>query len=286
MTRRSGGRYHWSMSTIAIMMALAIAATAPEGPAEKARDEAGHETFPAGEVLVYRVKFSWFSAGTATMAVYKVEDVEGVEGLRGQKIIMRTVSHGLARRIMRVDDVATTWIDPSTAGTVYYRFDKSEEDKREVETLLPVPGGKVEYYRKKSSGKEGRASIEPVGDGPPVDTLSMFYYLRTVDLKLNEPVSVTVYQDKAYPLELTPVSMERVKVLRVGTFNAFKVRPKAAAPGLFSKEGDATFWLEEKTHVLLRMVLDVKYGSSSMCLARVKNSPLLSAPGGPEHEKK
>jgi hypothetical protein len=266
------------MVTITALCVASLVAPAHAGDAERG-------PFPTGEVLVYRVKWTWISAGTSKMSIGKVEDVGDVEGLRGQRISMQTTSSGLARQIMHVDDVATTWIDPATAGTVYYRFDKREDDKREVETLTPLQGGSVRYYRKKHTGKERTVDIKRTGTGPPLDSLSLFYYLRRVPLKLKRDVNVTVYQgDRAYPLKLTPVALQEVRVVGVGTFKAFKMKPDAASPGLFAKNGEATFWLEEKTHVLLRMVVDVKYGSVNMCLARASKSPLLSAPGGPEHK--
>jgi hypothetical protein len=262
------------------LLCIALIAAAAEPPAAQAMD-----SLPVGERLEYRVKFTWMSAGTSTMGVYAVEDLDG---LALQKIQMRTVSRGMARRLVRVDDVATSWVDPGTCAMVRYRYESNQDDKHKVETFVAEAAAlAVEYHKKDSKGRERSVSIARAGNGPVLDTLSMFYYLRRVPIELGRPIEFTVYQgDKAYPLKLSPRSLESVRVAGMGTFKAFKITPESASPGLFSPSGEATFWLEEKTHVLLRMVLDLRVGSSGMYLMTATNSPLLGAPGGPQHGKK
>ncbi|MHC5058289.1 MAG: hypothetical protein ACYTKD_26840, partial [Planctomycetota bacterium] len=74
-----------------------------------------------------------------------------------------------------------------------------------------------------------------------------------------------------------------VEVPGVGTVWAKVVHP-SVGPGLFSEKGQATLWLEEETHVMLKMLVEAPKGSASLTLIKVEKSPLLDAPrahGGP-----
>jgi hypothetical protein len=261
-----------------LLLAAALAASTPE-----ARDVTA--ACPPGEVLTYRVRFAGLSAGRATMAVGPLDTRDGRPVLRLQ---MRTVSTGLFGRLMRVDDLATSLVAPTDCQPLEYRFEKSEGDRNELEQLtIDRAAGKAFFSIRRHDGKLDEGAIELPAEVPVLDTLSLFYYLRTARLTKGSTLEVVVLQKKkAYPVRLVAEEVESIRVIGTGVFKALRVRPASAAPGLFSPEGEAVFWIEETTGVLLRMVVELRYGSSAMYLSEIENSPLLAAPGGPRAPKR
>jgi len=234
--------------------------------------------YPVGETLVYRVKYSGLSAGTATMIVRGREEVSGA---RAARLEMRTVSSWLASRFVRVDDLATSLVDLSTGGSLRYRFERNEGGRSELEEVVfDRAAGKVRVRRVRPSGEEEMREAELAGAAPVQDALSLFYWLRLAPFAAGETIQATVYEkNRAYPLRLVAEDVERVRVRGLGVFRAIRVRPEAAMSGLFAKEGAAVFWLEESTRVLLRMVIDVRGGSVGMYLVGAERSSLELAPG-------
>jgi hypothetical protein len=209
----------------------------------------------------------------------KVKGVEETDGRRAATIEMRTRSNGFVSAFFRVDDLITSTVDASTGHTQSFRFEKNEGGKREVEEFtVDAGGGVIRTRMRRHSGEEVRQ--EQQRDAPVYDALGVFYGLRLLELDTGDSAELTVFQrNKLYDLRLSADGLEKVGVRGVGEFWAHRMTPSAAMPGLFSKKGSATFWIEETTHVLLRMVVDVPAGSVGMYLARVKGSPLLTAPG-------
>jgi hypothetical protein len=264
---------------VGVSSILAICLAAAPAPVEPPPAFA----WPVGEILVYEVTFTWISAGTATMTIYDSPDVAGTGAT---KLYMRTVSKGFARSLAAVDDVATSWIDSRTGAMLEYTFDMNEDDRQQFERLTAAPSADVVAYYRKKKGKEKRVDVKRIGEGPALDTLSLFYYLRTIPIEIDTPIELTVYQgDEAFGVTLTATKIEKVKLKGVGHFSAFRVKAESATPGLFSDQGDVTFWIEKNTHTLLKSVIGLRVGSTGMLLTKVRNSPLLDAPGAAKRKK-
>ncbi len=267
------------MNPLVTIGALLLAALAPQ-PGPRSRP------YPAGELLQYKVKLRYgilaMTAGTATMTVH---DPEEVEGKKAARIELRVRSSGFVSRFFSVDDHTTSLVDVETGGTLRFRYEKKERDATELQEFTCDPATHAaSSFRRDRSGKEERARVDL--DGPVQDVLSLFYQFRRLPLKLGKFEEMTVFQGrKPYPLRFGADGLEQVKVKGVGVFWAIVVHPTAAMPGLFSAKGEATIWLEETTHVMLKMVIRMPKGSASMYLIRVDNSPLLEAPGATRGRK-
>jgi hypothetical protein len=202
---------------------------------------------------------------------------------------MRTVSHGLVSRFVRVDDSLECLVDPRTGGTVTHHVDRNQKGKRDVWDLERSADGATFLARHsrpwhrdaKKRKQEYTVEVDKDSPSPPLDTLSLFYYLRRIPLAPGKDVSVTVFQErKAYPLTLRVQRVERMRLRGIGTFKALRIKAIAAKKGLFAEKAEVYLWVERTTHVLLRMVVDLRVGSTSMTVMTATGSPLLTAPGG------
>lgn len=239
--------------------------------------EAGGQSnpFPVGEKLTYKVKVLGLS-GTTTMSVVKEEEFEGRKAVRFE---MTTKSGRLVSLFFDVDHLSGSVIDLQTGGILHFAADRKDGKLRSFEEITVDPdAGTVRSFTRNHKGKEKTVEIrctEPVHD-----VLSLFYHLRTVKLRLGKFTLVTVVGGrKAYPLRLGVDGLEELRLKRVGTFWAYVIHPEAAMPGLFSAGGEATLWLEHRTHTLLKMVVKTPKGTVRITLVKAKNSPLTSLPG-------
>ena len=256
----------------------AAGSSGPPGPPEN-RAETGNP-FPVGEKLTYLVKIVGLG-GTATMSVVGEEVFAGRKAVRFE---MTTKSGRFVSLFFEVDHVTGSVVDLQTGGTLHFAADRKNGKRREFEEITVNPEtGVIRSFTRNHKGKE--KTIQTPSTEPVQDVLSFFYHLRTVEFELGKHTVVTAFQGhKAYPLRLGVDGLVRLRLKRLGTFWAYVIHPSAAMPGLFSDKGDVTIWLEQTTHTLLKMVVDLPFGSAAMTLVKDKRSPLTSAPGArPDH---
>ena len=262
------------MITHSLHAVVLLAAVAAEPEAKK-------DQYPEGERLEYRVRVKGLPGGAATLSVGRCEKTEGRETVT---LGLRMRSNAFVSKFYPIDNRWTSVLETETGSTLSFRVDKSERRKRRIEESTIDPRTfSGSYYRREQDGRELRREFRL--DGPAQDSLSLFYHVRRLPLVLGTSDSITIlYRDKAHELRLMVDGLERVSVPGVGRFWAKVVHP-SVGPGLFSDKGQATLWLEEKTHAMLKLVVEAPKGSASMTLIKVEKSPLLNAPralGGPE----
>jgi len=238
----------------------------------------GDVRFPTGEVLTYRVKFGGISAGTSTMSVLGREVAGGRDAVR---ITMLTRSNAFASVFYDVDDLATSIVDAESGETLSYSLEKKEKGRTEIERFSVDRGtGEIETYLRSFKGTERRLA-EPAG-GPVFDVVGIFYRLRSHVFKIGGTLAVTVYQKGGRSeVRMAAEAIDNVRVPGMGVFRAVRLTTPEDMPGLFSKSGKATIWLEADTHVLLRMHVATPNGVAAMNLVDAERSPLLAAHGGP-----
>lgn len=251
-----------------------LAAAARAGPAPE--PEPKPDPYPAGETLQYRVKLMGLPAGIATM---KVGSRGKSTGRQTAGLVLDTKPSALARAIAKYQLKVTSLVDVATGGTLSFRIDESVRGKRKIKEFAADPiTHVVKSLRHRPPGPEDRREMK--APGPVHDVLSMFYQLRRMKLDLGKFENLTVFQGhKRYEGRLATDGLEQIKVKGVGVFWALVVHPTAGMPGLFSEKGHATIWLEETTHVMLRMVVEGGKVGASLALIRAENSPLFQAPG-------
>ncbi len=257
------------MTTFALHAAVFIAAVAAEPDVKK-------DPYPTGERLEYRVRLKGLPGGSATMSVGAREKTDGRETVT---LGLRMRSNAFVSKILRypLDNRWTSVLETKTGGTLSFSIDKKERKRRDLEETTVSPKTlSGSYYRRRHNGAEEKRKFRL--DKLTQDSLSLFYHVRRMPLVLATAESITIlHRDKPHKLRLMVDGLEQITVPGVGTFWAKIVHP-SVGPGLFSAKGQATLWLEEETHVMLKMVVEAPKANASMTLIKVERSPLLAAP--------
>jgi hypothetical protein len=255
----------------AVLPALALLASITAGAAET---EAKRDPYPEGEALEYRVRIKGFPGGQATLSVGGRETTDGRETTT---IELRARSNAFVSKFYPLDNRFTSVIETAGGGTLSFRSDKNERRRRRLEETTVDPQTLAgSYYRRNHDGSEERREFRL--ERLTQDSLSLFYQVRRLPLEMGTADRVTiVHKDKAHEMRLMVDGLEEVAVPGVGIVWAKVVHP-SVGPGLFSEKGQATLWLEEETHVMLKLLVEAPKGNASLTLTKAERSPLLEAP--------
>ena len=194
--------------------------------------------FGVGELLEYDIRVA-FARGNAKLEILSEDTVRGRPALHAQF----TVRGGIIG--FRVNDKYDTWVDLANISTLRYHEDVhsgSYERRR-----------RYEFYPERRLYIEGADTVETVDR--PVDQASVFYLLRTLDLRVGLDTSFNNYfMVDRNPIRIIVLGRERIKV-PAGEFDAVVVRPIIKAKGIFAEGGDARVWISDDDR---RIVLQIK----------------------------
>ena len=186
--------------------------------------------FGLGEHLKFDITYGFITAGYATMSVDKLIEFENRPCYR---IVTTANSNSFFSSFYNVDDRVESIID--AIGLFSWRFEKNLKE------------GKYRAIRKFSFDQRNhRAEYNnDTTTVPPYvqDALSVFYYVRTQNLKVGESVFVDHYNDgKLYPMEIKVLKKETITV-PAGTFECLVIEPLIQSVGVFKHEGKLKVWL-------------------------------------------
>jgi len=186
--------------------------------------------FGLGEHLEFDVTYGFITAGYATMSVDRLIEFENRPCYR---IVTTANSNSFFSAFYNVDDRVESIID--AIGLFSWRFEKNLKE------------GKYRATRKFSFDQRNHKAEynNDTTTVPPYvqDALSVFYYVRTQDLKVGESVFVDHYNDgKLYPMEIKVLKKETITV-PAGTFECLVIEPLLRSVGVFKHEGKLKVWL-------------------------------------------
>jgi hypothetical protein len=194
--------------------------------------------FGVGEVLEYDVRVA-FARGRARLEILNIDTVRGRPAMHAKF----TLRGGIVT--MRVDEKYDTWVDVNTISTLRY--------KEDVQDSFYKRKRDYEFFPEMRRFTDGVDTAETVDR--PVDQASVFYLIRTLDLRVGLDTSLNNYfQMDRNPIRIRVLGRERIRV-GAGEFDALVVHPVIKAKGLFSDGGDAKVWISDDDR---RIVLQIK----------------------------
>lgn len=264
------------MINTAVAIAVSLLAIAPPARAQVATAVARQSpiveaqtrprvTFGVGELLEYDIRYA-IARGRARLEIVGLDTVRG----RPAWHTVSTTRGGVLG--FRVNDRFDSWIDVNTISTLRYREDvhsSTYERKRNYE-----------FYPDQRRYIEGLDTVTTVDR--PVDQTSIFYLIRTLDLRVGLDTSFNNYfMVDRNPIRIIVLGRERISV-PAGAFDAVIVRPIIKAKGMFGEGGDARVWISDDDR---RIVLQVKakvsglpLGSMNMYLTTYRPASPTGAP--------
>ncbi len=217
-------------------------------------------SFRIPEKFTYDIGWGGIKAGTATI---EISD-------SGQNIIITTTakSSKLLSVFYEVEDKIESILVKKHSflfmgQPLNYRVKIREgRHKRDKECIFKNDVKKVTYVDYLQNEKEDF-------DLPGVvfDVLSSFYYVRTLNLEVNKPVYVTVFDNKKiWNVEVQILRKEKVKT-STGEMNTIVIKPLMKSEGIFFKKGDIYIWLtDDEKKIPIMLEAKVAFGSVTAVL--------------------
>jgi len=209
--------------------------------------------FAVPETLNYDLTWTGIKAGEASL---EIRD-EGSE----MKIISTARSAKWVSMFYTVNDVVESMLskkNPSTGQPVNYKINLREgRNRKNKEVIFDYRNLKalsIDYLDKERAEVEIPARV--------FDSLSSFYYVRTLNLEVGRSVYVTVFDNKkVWNIEVQVLRKEKIEV-PAGEFNTIVIKPLMKSEGVFYRKGDIFIWLtdnEKRVPVMLKTKVKIGF---------------------------
>ncbi|MEN2994718.1 MAG: DUF3108 domain-containing protein [Thermodesulfovibrio sp.] len=95
-----------------------------------------------------------------------------------------------------------------------------------------------------------------------MDVLSGFFYLRTLPISLNEPVSIDIFDSNKFAnVQVKPIKEEKIELLNKKEMETIVIKPLFDTEGLFRRKGDIVIWLsKDENKIPLRIETKIPIG--------------------------
>lgn len=223
-----------------------------------------------GEKLTYNIYWTRIAAGQATMSVVAKERKGGRLAYRIQ---VRTRSNKFVDKMYKVRDRITSWVDVEEGCSLGLVMKKREgRHKSDENVTFDYDKNKAVFLRVKR-GKTRTTHVDLPSKVQDALSVMYFYRFSKFDEKGPAPMVTVATSRKVYKVYVDIKGAEKLTVMGK-TYDTIKIIPKADFPGIFVRKGEMTIWLEKKTHIPLRMVVDIPVGSARAILVKTRKSPL------------
>jgi hypothetical protein len=218
--------------------------------------------FRIPEKFVYDLTWTGIKAGTASLELKNYGDK--------LKIVSTARSAQWVSVFYTVDDRVESTLSkipsPAVIGQpVNYRLRLREgRHRRDKEVIFDHEKSKAQYI---DYLKNERKDYDVPGS--VFDPISAFYYLRSLNLVVGQPVYVTVFDSKkVWSIEVRVLRKERIS-LPTGTFNTVVVKPLMKSEGIFYRKGEIFIWLtDDAKRIPVKMQTKVAVGSITATLTQ------------------
>lgn len=211
------------------------------------------------EKLVYDLTWTGIKAGTAT------QEISSGNGVT--RIISIARSADWISVFFPVEDRIESVLSTSTESKIglsksYYMKIREGSHRRDKETHFDHAKG-IAYYKDNLNGDRREIPIT----SSTLDTLSSFYFVRTLKLEVGKSVYLTILDNmKTWKVEVQVLRKEKIET-KLGTFNTIVIRPLMKSEGIIDKKGEMLIWLTDDSRLLpVKMKTKVKVGSITATL--------------------
>jgi hypothetical protein len=216
--------------------------------------------FAVGEKLTYSAWFNFIRGGTSSMEIIGIEKVNGVQTCHARSI---TESNSFFDRLYKVRDQMDSWLD----GKGYYsrKFSKSLREghyrkKYEVE---------FDYQRGQAvSGSKTTKIAALIHDG-----LSMFYYVRTLNLKLGDTIALNYFDNDSLLPFIIKVEKKETVETPSGKIECFVLKPYYDSKKLLKQKSQVEIYLStDSLRIPVMISSDARFGSLVLKLESINSS--------------
>ena len=218
---------------------------------------AGDPPFKTGELLKYSADWNGIKVGEAELFVAGIEETNEFDSF---KITFTTKTSGFANRVFPIKDKIDVWIDKKNYFT--HRLKKNINQATYREQIDVV----FDYEQSTAKVEDKIIDIDFKARGP----YSMFYYLRTFDIKPDKIMSFTSYEGKKIINYNLKMSGTEIVNSDLGRFSCKVIRPFQKGKELFKNKGDMRIWISEtKKRLPVKIQMKIQYGSITLLLKEI-----------------
>ncbi|MGH7144534.1 MAG: DUF3108 domain-containing protein [Planctomycetota bacterium] len=232
-----------------------------------------------GELLEYTISVSptGMIAGSNILRVKK-RPLAGDPTAMVYEITSKVRSSRLFDMIYPVKIDVTSLMDMKEGYSQHYNYQGLEGTSQRQERIeMDYTGAQAVayYYRDVDTGSAHTETKRRVPlPGRVQDPLCALYALRGADMEVGKDIEMTVTtEERNFPLVIKVVGIETIDVADLGKRKCFKMQPVMRFGGLFTRKGKLWFWVDEKTHVPVRLEVEIPVGKAIAVLTRHENSP-------------
>ena len=205
--------------------------------------------FQIGERLTYDVSFTGITAGQASLEVVNDTVVNNNHQLH---IRFKARTTFPISSIYTINDQVDTWLDSKYLYTKKLTKNIREGNyKNDSYTIID--------YDQSIAITNGDTVII---DQFLRDPYSLFYFLRTIPLIIDETIDFTAFDGKKItPFQVITKTKETINTM-AGTFPCLVVKPFREGPTLLKNKGDMMIWFsDDKIRLPIQIRIKLKYGS-------------------------
>jgi hypothetical protein len=211
-----------------------------------------NKTFTLGEELKYRLHYSIFTAGEATIQVKPT--LKKSNGKICYNLNIEGQSTGAFSSIISIKDHWQSLVDTSTLFPTQ-SFREIKEAKYYLKENVEFKDSKALVTTSKKDNIKKQKSHEVPKD--VFDIVSGYYYLRNLDyksLRINETISIDAFfENKLYNFSIRYKGVETIKT-KFGKIKAYKIVPIMPGNKLFDGEDSIAMWLSaDKNQIPLKV---------------------------------
>ena len=226
--------------------------------------------FIIGERFTYFAAWKGIPIGSATATV---EELTTFKGREVYKIVVVATTNKFLSKLFPVKDTYTSYMDKEKL--ISRRYEASLREGRYKKDLV------VDYDSKKNVATytnltDGSVKMYPTGKDVR-DPICAAYYLRTIPLKLGDRIDIAMNLcENNYEVIGDIAERVSVSISKMGTFQAFLIRPYVKLHGVRQRRANAWGYLSaDKKRIALFMVVRVLeipwIGNVTVTLQKIEN---------------
>jgi len=216
--------------------------------------------FPIPERLEFELSYSGITAGRAVQEIKQANN--------GIHVVSTAKSANWLRFFFPVDDRIESHLTPGAPplyiGYPYLYTERKSEGRSRTDRETSFDHKKREATTTDHHNKS--VKIQPI-TARTYDTLSSFYYFRTVPLQVGTSHFIDIYDGKRlWNTEVKVLRLEEL-VTSLGRFKTIVIHPLLKSEGIFARTGDMFIWLtDDERRIPVQMKSKVVVGSITATL--------------------
>jgi hypothetical protein len=213
----------------------------------------------AGENLEYSVRLAGIPSGNGTMRVLDQVTIRGHRVWRLHFNVKGSTPLGT----YHVDDSDDSWMDVESLNSLHFEQNQLQGGKATKRIYDIFPDRQVFHQL----GKGEKPSV-----ANPLDEASLFFFVRTLPLRVGEEYRFDNYFDPvANPVIIRVLRKDTIDV-PAGRFATIVLEPSIKTKGLFSRDGHAEIWLsDDDRRLMVQMKTHFSIISLGLYLRKIQN---------------